>query len=68
MTGTKVFEGDEQQEVIRINRECKINFSRCKNISDSALDLMKKMLDSNPETRISVPNFFNLVIKFNLDS
>ena len=33
ISGVKAFEGDEQEKVIRINRECSINFSLCKTAS-----------------------------------
>eukprot|EP00828_Plagiopyla_frontata_P043069 TRINITY_DN6623_c0_g1_i2.p2 TRINITY_DN6623_c0_g1~~TRINITY_DN6623_c0_g1_i2.p2 ORF type:complete len:260 (-),score=46.71 TRINITY_DN6623_c0_g1_i2:136-915(-) len=49
----KAFEGDIQDEVIKINRECKINYKQCQHLSKDAQDLLKKMLDPDPISRIS---------------
>lgn len=55
MTGEAVFPGSQFKDVLQKNKLCAINFD--KNIYDplskQAKDLLMRMLDKNPETRIT---------------
>ena len=55
LTGKSPFPGKTYNEVLKQNRECNINFEteECLKLSDSSRDLLIKLLDKNPHTRIT---------------
>lgn len=60
LTGKLPFEGHTFQEVLAQNRACKIDFKNPKlKKSPHVMDLIQKMLETNPRTRISARDALN---------
>jgi len=67
LTGTKLFRGSTGKEILDKNKECYVNLNRPSNsfLSKDAKDLLTKLLEKDPEKRISAAealehNFFDI--------
>jgi len=62
LTGYHAFSAHSYSEMIERNQKCKIEWKFDKlniNLSDEAIDLLRKMLDSDPNKRISIEEVKN---------
>ena len=66
LTGKQPFKGKDHKEILRSNKNCQINFGveELKHASENGLNLLKKMLTADPESRPDADeclahNFFN---------
>ena len=56
LTGCSPFYGETYNEILTKNRVCEVNFELEElkvKVSSTAIDLLKKMLEKNPEKRIT---------------
>ena len=69
LTGSSLFQSSKIKDVLKINKECKINFdsSNFKQMSSSALSLLKRILIKDPKNRIDTIEILNHEY-FNQDS
>ncbi|CAD8092817.1 unnamed protein product [Paramecium sonneborni] len=61
--GKMPFEGSDQDDILRANEKCEIDFKAekrlCKNLSQSGMDMMKKMLNKEPTQRFTSAQCLN---------
>jgi serine/threonine protein kinase len=55
LLGASIFEGKKYEDILKQNRACSFNFEKeiYRGVDPIALDLLKKLLEVNPFTRIN---------------